>query len=147
MTGRSFVALLSIGGITAIFFWQYLSVTSHLETLSTLEEQLTAWGQFFIVLLGLGIALGIVLTIIAEVVSRIVHKTTIFEDDDERDKLIDGKSARNAAYAFAISFFGAMALAAFFEPAMLMFHVLAYGFLATGLTLNISYIFFYQRGY
>lgn len=64
-------------------------------------------------LLGLGIALGIVPTLIAEIVSRIVHKTTIFEDDDERDKLIDVKSAWNAAYAFALSFFGAMAFAAF----------------------------------
>ncbi len=147
MTHRSKIALFSIVGQAAVFFPLYRTVRQATDAGIPLEAQISLWAAFFLKLLGLSVAVMVVGTILLQALLQIRSKESVFTVTDERDRLIEAQAVRNFCYVFCFGFFFGMLLVVLGQPASLLFHVLAFSYLAAGIALYLSYIFHYERGY
>ncbi|MFW6030363.1 MAG: hypothetical protein ACOCRO_08930 [Halanaerobiales bacterium] len=66
---------------------------------------------------------------------------------DERDRLIELKVTRNYACVFCFGFFIAMGVLIISQSLSMMFNIIAFVILISGLVVEASNIFFYERGF
>ncbi len=109
------------------------------------EESLAIWGKFFLIWLAANIIIKLVVFIIFKIITDTFSKDKEPTIRDERDHLIELKAIRNFCFTFAFGFFLAMATLFFKQPIDIMFTILAFSCLLSGLTLDGSYIFYYER--
>jgi hypothetical protein len=122
-----------------------------MDTISTLtigsEEYFKIWGFFFIKYLGLQVVAKIVSTILANIFTNVTVNEQGPKRIDERDRLIELKSVRNFSFVFGGSFMIAMFSLAFGFGLSTLFTIFAFMMILGELSLQASYIFFYERGY
>ncbi len=141
-TKKAIVSIITQLILFISFFPQVLSKTSSFETLSPLF--LTTWASFFLILLVANIVIKIIVMIVFEIILKITKKESQPTIIDERDQLIELKSIRNLCFAFIFGFFVSMVVMLFNQSLTTMFSILAYSFLFAGITLEASYISYYQ---
>lgn len=146
MTAKSISAILQLIAHLLIFIWQYILQLRLTGTALAFETQSYLWGAFFIRTLLITVATQIAISIIFHIIVRIKTRDRI-DQQDERDTLIELRSLRNFTIVFAIGFFSAMLLLTLNFPIDRMFQALAFGYLLSGLTLNITQIIYYEKGY
>lgn len=146
MTYYSKVALgTGIGGI-ALFIWQYGQLRHALLGPEGEAALARHYGSFYLKYLGFTAALTVLLVILSHILGGAVN-SRVPETSDERDRLIELKSLRNAGCAFAAGFFLGALMMALGRPVRLMLDIMAYSQLLMGLALQGSYIFYYERGH
>jgi hypothetical protein len=105
------------------------------------------WGLAVVIFIPVSIVANIAISIVFTIIySMTTHeKTSSFTD--ERDKLIELRSLRNALYVFTGGFFLAMVSLALGMPPSLMFIVLMGSGYVSGLVANITQLSLYRKGY
>jgi hypothetical protein len=105
------------------------------------------WGGFFLLLIPFTIAAQIIIEIAFTIFSRMATQEGEPSVRDERDSLIDLRSARNALYVFSVGVVLAVGTQAFgLEPAVMFVLLIASGVLSA-LVSDISQFVYYRRGY
>lgn len=105
------------------------------------------WGSFFLLLIPFTIIAQIVIQIIFTLLTRIATKADEPSGMDERDSLIDMRSARNSVYVFSFGVVVAVGTQAFGVIPAVMFVLLIASGVASSLVSDISQWFYYRRGY
>lgn len=105
------------------------------------------WGVYLVGLIGVTIVAYIIIYIMFVILNTIATREEEPSIVDERDKLIDLKSSRNALFVFQVGFLVAMIMLAVGLPPTLMFVVLIGAGVASSLTSDVSQFYFYRRGY
>jgi len=105
------------------------------------------WGAFFLIL----IPVTIVAKILIHIAFSIIHAIATREEEptitDERDRLIELKSAQYSLYVFALGFLLAMgSLVVSMPPAVMFMILLIAGFVAEVVG-DLSQFLFYRRGF
>lgn len=121
-------------------YQQYLSMNM------TMEEQLQFWGKTILIAIPIMIGAKIVIHIAFVIVNTIVTREKHPEMEDERDKLIELKSTRNAFFIFGMGFVVALAAIAWGQSIHVMFLVIIAGGLLSELFDNLSRLIYYRRG-
>lgn len=146
MTYYSKKAIVSIAGIVLTFIPFYMNIMNQIQLFEMeSKETLALWGQFFIILLIANIVIRIVIIIIFNIINSIIAKEKEPKIIDERDQIIELKAVRNFCFTFSFGFFLSMAVLIFNAPLTLMFQILAFAFLVSGIILELSYILYYER--
>lgn len=149
MTFRSKSALVSLTAHSIIFIWQYLSITSEISDSLAVETQAYLWAVFFLKTVGMSVIAYVFLAIIAIMIQRFQHKEDPefnFRMQETRLPLLELSAVRNASLTFFVGFILAMTLLAFGLTVNTMFQTLAFTYLVTGITLFLSFVFYYQKG-
>lgn len=110
-------------------------------------EVFSYWATFFILLIPVSIAAKIIIHIVFSIINTITSNEGEPSLTDERDKLIDLKSTRNALYTFVAGFFLAIGSAAADAPPTIMFILLLGAGILSQIVADISQFFFYRRGF
>jgi nitric oxide reductase large subunit len=105
------------------------------------------WGSFFVILIVVSIIANIVIIIIFTILNAIATRQEEPPVTDERDHLIELKSAQIALYVFAAGFLVAMGSLVFSQPPSVMFILLLCGGVASSVVADISQFYFYRRGF
>jgi hypothetical protein len=112
------------------------------------ENEFKFWSSVILTLIPVLIVAQIITQIIFIIINTIV---TGEEDDsptvDEFDKLVDLKATRNFYHVFLAGFLLSMVSQVMEEPPSTMFIMLFFSFLLSGVSLDISKIYFYRRGF
>jgi uncharacterized membrane protein len=141
---KSIVNLISsllISAIYAIIIYQ-----KHVAGQFDLLNDYVAWGKVFLVFIGISAAAKIIINIIFNIINAIATRTEDLPITDERDKLIELKSGRNAYIVFVIGFALSFAsLAIGFSPAEMFICLFAFGALAEIID-STSQIYHYRKG-
>lgn len=149
MTFRSKSALVSLAAHTIIFIWQYLSITSEISASLAVETQAYLWAVFFLKTVGMSLIAYVFLAIITAMLQRFQHKEDpefSFRMTETRLPLLELSAVRNASLTFCIGFILAMTFLVFGLTVNTMFQTLAFTYLLTGVTLFLSFVFYYERG-
>jgi hypothetical protein len=110
------------------------------------EEELKFWAVAILILIPIRIVSEIIMHIIVAIITAIATGKEGSEVVDERDKLIDLKSNRNAYYLTCIGFLLSMIVIVLNQSVSAMFIVLFItGFLAEMVDI-FSKMFYYRRG-
>jgi hypothetical protein len=145
MTYYSKKAIVSIVTSLIVFLYLFMHVLGVQN--AGVESMSNLWGAFFIKLLAIEVVVKLIIMIVFNIINRLAASETEPTIADERDKIIELKAIRNFCFMFAFGFFLAMGALMLQWPITAMFHILALGFLISGVVLNLSYIFYYQRGF
>lgn len=105
------------------------------------------WGKSILILIPVQIAVTIVLHIIFSIINTIATKEKEPKITDERDKIIELKSSRNAYYVYMIGFLLAMGALALNMQITVMFIVLVSAQFMAQIAWNTTQFFFYRKGY
>ncbi|WP_042162097.1 hypothetical protein [Paenibacillus gorillae] len=145
MTYHAKKASVSIGTSILVFFFLYMGMQGAANAESDTLPSL--WGAFFIKLLVAEVVANILIMMIFNLVNKLATNESSPSFADERDRGIELKAIRNFCFVFCAGFFAAMAALMFHQPLSAMFHILAFDFFIAGVVLNLSFIFYYQRGF
>jgi hypothetical protein len=145
MTYHTKKAIVSI--LTSILVFLYLYINIQGQAPAGIESLSHLWGVFFLKWIVIEIIAKLIIVIIFNIVNRIATHEAEPSIADERDKMIELKAVRNFSFMFSFGFFLAMGALAIHQPLSVMFNILALDVFISGLVLNLSYIFYYQRGY
>lgn len=104
------------------------------------------WGRFFVVLIGVSIVVRIITVILFNIFTILSTHESEPTFEDERDRLIDLKSAHYGWYVFVLGFMLAMLVLVLEMPPATMFMVLMFSGFASQLTSEASEFWFYRRG-
>jgi hypothetical protein len=138
----SFLSSLLITGAYSVYMRQHYP-----DAEAYSAETFQFWGQFFLLLIAVTIVAKIIIQIVFYILNTIITQEEENDKLDERDRLIEFKSDRNALYTFSIGFLLAMiAVAAGMSPEA-MFVLLLGGGLASELVSQASQFYFYRRGF
>jgi len=105
------------------------------------------WGAFIVILIPVTIVARIVIHIVFSILNTIATREEEPDVTDERDRLIDLKSLRNALYVFSIGFLVAMIAVVLEQPPAVMFVILIGAGLGSDMVSEISQFYFYRRGF
>lgn len=141
---RALVALLSTIAINLGYFAHMLPRQPTGDPYA--PEVFRFWGGFFLVLIGVSIVVRIIITIAFSIFNTIATQEAEPGFEDERDRLIDLKSAQIGLYAFIIGFVLAMLALVLDMPPGTMFLLLLLGGFASQLASELSEFLFYRRG-
>lgn len=141
---KSIVSIASTILALGIYYWYVFNDYSRLA-MST-EEELRFWGKAILLAIPVSIVSKIIVAIIFAIVNYAVtkEKTACFED--ERDKLIELKSTRNAYFIFGMGFFLAMIVLAFGYPFKYMFIAFIGAGIASEVFDSLSRLYFHRKG-
>lgn len=140
---RNVVNIISTLLITAGYFW-YVFESRPDQGLNT-DELLSFWAKTLLILIPVSIVAKIAIHILFGITNTIATKENI-PSADERDKLIELKSTRNAQYLFGMGFILAMAALAMDKSVNVMFVVLVCSGVLSEIFDNLSQLYFYRRG-
>jgi hypothetical protein len=144
MTYYSKKAIISIVTSLIVFLYLFMPIQGMQDTGA--ESMSKLWGAFFIKLLALEVVVKLIIMIVFNIINRLTTNEAEPTNTDERDKMIELKAVRNFCFMFVFGFFLAMGALMLQQPLSVMFHILALDFFISGVVLNLSYIFYYQRG-
>ena len=106
------------------------------------------WGHFFLLLIGVSIVAKIIIHILFSILNTIATREEEPKFLDERDQLIEAKSARIALYLFAVGFMLAIAsLVVINEQPSTMFAILFMAGIVTDVVSELAQFYFYRRGF
>jgi len=140
---RNIVNIISTLLISGIYFWYVFQ--SHPEASMSTDELLSFWATTLLIL----IPVTIVAKIIIHIVFSIMNTIGTNENEprlDERDKLIELKTTRNANYIFAIGFVLAMGALAMDMSVNVMFIVIICSGILSEIFGNVSQLYYYRKG-
>lgn len=148
MTYYSKKAIVSIITSITIFILLYINIMQKLQTVIIEPNAVTKlWGIFYFKLLIVQIVAKIIIMILFNIINRITTNESEPSFIDERDQLIELKSVRNFCFMFCCGFFLAMGALVINEPISIMFNILAFVIVVSGVVLDLSYIVYYERGF
>lgn len=146
MTYYSKKALVSLITNIVVFLSFYPNVLKQMDDLNISSPEIPkVWAEFFVILLVANIVIKIIVMILFKLVHSIFSSEREPKIVDERDQLIELKAVRNLCFIFTAGFFLSLVLVIYNQPIEMMFKILAYTFLASGIILEGSYIFYYER--
>lgn len=140
---RSIVSIVTTVIIFVSFYPNALINVSDLDKMS--QEIPIIWAQFFAILLIANVVIKLIVMVLFKIGYSVLSKEKEPVITDERDQLIELKAVRNLFFTFMIGFFLSMITLVFKQPISTMFQILAYFFLLSGITLEVSYIYYYER--
>jgi hypothetical protein len=143
---RALLSIISTIGITALYV-AFMLPRYPVEVDAYAPEVFRYWGNFFLLLIPVTIAARIVLEILFVIVNTIFTREAISDRTDERDKLIELKSTRNALWTFMLGFVLAIGSLSFDVQPSAVFALLIAAGLLSSLVSDVSDFFFYRRGY
>ncbi len=141
---RSIFNLISSILIT-VFYCAYM-IRRYPQAEAYSQEVFQYWGSFFLILVIVSIVVKLIVYIIFSVINTVVTKEQEPSIIDERDQMIELKSARNGGYVFIIGFLIAMIFNSAGQVPALMFVILLCAGLASDMISSISEFFYYRRG-
>lgn len=109
-------------------------------------EILRFWGSFFLILIPVSVVAKMIIFIMFAIFNAITTGEEEPSITDERDRLVELKSMRNALYAFIVAFFLAIASLAVEQPPAVMFVILFVGGTVSGMVGDLSQFVYYRRG-
>lgn len=140
-------SIVSIFSTLIIFVFYYIYVSQmYLQGTESSTELLRYWGLVIILLVPVQIIIKIIITIVFNIINRIATNEAEPSITDELDKLINLKVTRNSCYGFLIVFFVAMGSLVLEMPISVMFNILFFGLVGSGIIAEISQFFYYRRG-
>lgn len=146
MTYYSKKALVSLITNIIVFISFYPNVLRQMTVLSPSSPEVPkVWAEFFAILLVASIVIKLIVMILFKIIHSIFSKEKEPQIVDDRDQLIELKAVRNLCFTFATGFFLSLIALIFDQPIETMFKILAYTFLVSGIILEGSYIFYYER--
>ncbi|MFE4709551.1 MULTISPECIES: hypothetical protein [Paenibacillus] len=145
MTYHSKKAIVSI--LTSLLVFLYLFIDIQGAGSAGVESLPQLWGVFFLKWIVIEVLAKMVILIVFNILNRLATREAEPSFADERDRMIELKAVRNFCFMFSFGFFVAMGALAIHQPLSVMFNTLAIDFFLSGLVLNLSYIFYYQRGF
>lgn len=148
MTPRERQAIVSIISNVVIFsIYCLIRLGDYPDAAEYSKEVFSFWASFILWLIPVSVVSRVIIDVIFSVLAIIA---TGEEDDpdfmDERDRLLELKAARNAAYVFALGFILAMVTVALEMPPSVMFFTLILAGVSSDLFSELSLIYFYRRG-
>lgn len=105
------------------------------------------WAAAILMLIPTQIVANVIIHIIFVIINTVTSDDKDPEFEDELDKLIELKTIRNSMYAFTTGFFTAMILLAFGFSITIMFITFFFTFFLTGISGEITKIYFYRKGF
>ncbi|WP_207696716.1 hypothetical protein DOK67_0001976 [Enterococcus sp. DIV0212c] len=146
MTYYSKKALVSLTTNIIVFISFYPNVLRQMTDLNASSTEVSKfWAEFLVILLVANIVIKIVMMIIFKIVHSFFSNESEPRIVDERDQFIELKAVRNLCFTFTAGFFSSLLAVIFDQPLETMFKILAYTFLLSGIILEGSYIFYYER--
>lgn len=140
---RNVVTIISDLVISGIYFWYVFH--SHPEANMNTDELLKFWASTLLILIPVKIVGFIIIHIVFSILNTIATKEKE-PIKDERDKLIELKSARNAQYVFGAGFMLAMgALTLGMSVSVMFIVIIGFGILSEILG-PVSQLYFYRKG-
>lgn len=140
-------SIVSILSTVAVFGFYYWSVFQDYQTqVLTTEEELQFWSRAILMAIPVAIVSKIVFMILFTIFNKILANEDYPRIEDERDKLIDLKSTRNAFFIFGMGFVGAMAVLAFGFPLNYMFLTFILAGVASEIFEHLSRLYFLRKG-
>jgi len=104
------------------------------------------WGLFLVILIPVSIVAKIIIHIVFSIINTVATNEAEPAMMDERDKLIELKSARNTLYVFMLGFLLAMGSLVIEMPPSVMFIILICAGILSEMVDEISKFYFYRRG-
>lgn len=142
---RALISIVTTIAVTALYV-AYMA-PRYPEADAYSQEIFRFWGHFFLILVPVSIVARIIMEILFVIVNTIATREEVSDRSDERTKLIELKSTRNAMWTFVAGFFLAMgSMAAEVQPSVMFALLIGSGLLAS-LVSDASDFFFYRRGY
>ncbi len=142
---RSIVSLVST--ILVLILYAAFMLPKYPESNSYSPEVFHFWGSFILVFIPVSIVAKIVIYILFSIMNTIATREAESSLTDERDKLIELKSARNGLFMFAIGFLLAMGTLVLSMPPSAMFIVLLGAGVMSEVINDVSLFYFYRRGF
>ena len=105
------------------------------------------WGWFILILIPVSIVARIIIYIVFVILNTIATKEMERDISDERDKLIELKSARISLYVFTLGFLLAMISLVLEQPPSVMFIILISAGLLSDTLNELAQFYFYRRGF
>jgi len=141
---KNVVNIVSTLLITGGYFW-YVTQSGPAPDLST-EELLKFWAKSMLILIPVSIVGKIIVHIVFSIGNAIATRDHKIPPTDERDKLIELKSNRNANWIFGAGFLIAMFALVMDASVTVMFVVLICGGVLSEVFDNASQLYFHRRG-
>lgn len=142
---RSIVYIFNILLITAIYVWYAFDLQPEEVIYST--EDFRIWGKIILFMIPAQIVITIITQIIFAIVNTVATREEMPTVTDERDKLIDLKSIRNAYTVFMFGVVLSMIPVVMQSPLYVMFNLLIVCLLLAQFVWSVSQFYFYRRGY
>jgi hypothetical protein len=142
---RRAVASLFSAILISVFYFAYL-LQRYPAASPYSADLFRFWGSSILVFIPVSIAANIAI----QIVVTMAHTMSTKEKEppllDERDRLIELRSTRNAIYVFAVGFLLAMGSLAIGMPPSVMFIVLMVSGVLTEIVGALSQLYLYRRG-
>lgn len=105
------------------------------------------WGTFIVILIPVSIAARIIIYIAFSILNTIATREMEPDITDERDRLIELKSARISLYVFTFGFLLAMISLVMDQPPWVMFTILILSGVLSDTLNELAQFYFYRRGF
>ncbi|MBX3082436.1 MAG: hypothetical protein KF716_12440 [Anaerolineae bacterium] len=142
---RALVSLISSILITALYS-AYMAQRYPTSDAYSIEV-FRFWGAFFLILIVVSIVARIVIYILFSIINTLATREEEPSITDERDRLIELKSNRNALWVFSVGVLIAMGSLVVDMPPSVMFVILIGAGLASDMISELSQFVFYRRGF
>lgn len=142
---RAIVSIISVVLITAIYVLLVMPGYPVGDPYS--PEVFQFWGTFFVLMVVFSIGVRIVIEIVFTILQTLAERNVDPAMADERDKLIELKSFRNALYAISIGFLLAMIPLALGQVPSITFILLISAGVMSELVEQVSSLYFHRRGF
>lgn len=141
---RNIVNIISTLLITAIYFWYTFG--SRPDIGMDTQQLLYFWAKSLLILIPVTIVAKIIIHIVFAIGNAIATRETN-PITDERDKLIELKSARAEQIFFGIGFIGSLIALVAGASVTTMFICIVTGGVMAEISGNLSQLYFYRRGF
>lgn len=142
---RSLLSLIS--AILIPVFFSAIRLQSYPNVDAYAPDVFRFWGEFFMILVAVSIVARIVIHIIFSILHTIATRQAEPDITDERDRLIELRSTRNALYVFGLGFLLAMGTLALDQPPTMMFLALLLTGMMSEIVSDASQFIAYRRGF
>lgn len=147
MTYREKESVVNIfSGLLIAAGYSWYVYNKHLQQQFNLSKDYQAWGKIFLIFIIVSVVVRIIIYIVFHIINTIATRDDKIPVSDERDKLIELKSTRNAHHAFSGSFVIAFVLLALGLPVYWVFIVFLISGLISEIVENVSKIYYHRKG-
>ena len=136
-----------LGSIAGLWYYASFAIEQYKLGAFELMTIPSIWGTRFLVIIGIQIIASIVLSIIASIIHAIITREEDFGDDDERDKQIDMRANNISYILFSIGFVIAVITLSLGMSPLVMFNIIVFSLLLSGIIGFIVQLRIYKRGF
>lgn len=141
---RSIVSLVSNILIFTFYYIYVLQLYQEQSLKST--DDFSFWGAVILIFIPVSIVIKIIIHIVFSIINTIATNEEEPSFSDELDKLIDLKATRNFCFAFLAGFFLSMGSLVIKMPPIVMFNILLFSMIVSGIIIDITQLYFYRKG-